>query len=259
MSHCDPEILALRSLGEAVGTPENDTHLATCRECHGELASLSTVVGVARDGGPLEVSQPATSVWENIRTDLHLAPATSTLTTTATTSAATHEQEAPQSPDAPVISLHERRERRTRPATWLLAAAGVGGIVVGGAVTATVIGSSTQAPLTVAASVNLEPLPAWDASGTADLALDEDGQQVLVVSLDADAAADASGYQEVWLIDEDVEGMVSLGVMEGSTAQFVIPDGVDVATYPIVDVSLEPLDGDPTHSGDSIARGQIQA
>jgi hypothetical protein len=32
-----------------------------------------------------------------------------------------------------------------------------------------------------------------------------------------------------------------------------------VATYPIVDVSLEPLDGDPTHSGDSIARGQIQA
>ena len=43
------------------------------------------------------------------------------------------------------------------------------------------------------------------------------------------------------------------------TVEFAIPAGVDVGDFPIVDVSLEPFDGDPTHSGDSIVRGQIEA
>lgn len=256
MSHCDPDTLALRSLGEGVGTPEDEAHLAACQECQLEVANLSTLVSVARSGGPLQVQQPSPDVWDSIRAELGLSAATSTHSADATTSTQTRTDD-PSA--APVVSLSERRARRSRPATWLLAAAGIGGIVVGGAITATVIESSGEAPLTVAASVDLDPLPAWDASGTAELAVDEGGQQVLVVSLDAAAVADSSGYQEVWLIDENVEGMVSLGVMEGSNGQFVIPTGVDVTAYPIVDVSLEPFDGDPTHSGDSIARGQIQA
>lgn len=245
MSHCDPELLALRSLGESVGTPEEQQHLATCQVCQAELSSLSTLVGTARSGGPIEIQSPSPQVWTRIRAELDL-PAGSPV----------------EAPQAPVVSLEQRRDRqarRTRPATWLLAAAGVGGIVVGGAVTAAVLGSDPQPELTVAATVPLAPLPSWDASGTAELAVDADGRQVLVVSLDAAAAADADGFQEVWLIDENVEGMVSLGVLEGPSGQFVVPAGVDVGQFPIVDVSLEPFDGDPTHSGDSIARGQIEA
>jgi len=30
-----------------------------------------------------------------------------------------------------------------------------------------------------------------------------------------------------------------------------------VADYPLVDISIEPYDGNPTHSGDSIVRGQL--
>lgn len=265
MSHCDPELLALRSLGESVGTPEEQQHLATCQVCQAELSSLSTLVGAARSGGPLEIQSPSPQVWTRIRAELGL-PAGSPVEAPQPPVVAVDsppDVEAAVTPDAaPVVSLEQRRDRRarrTRPATWLLAAAGVGGIVVGGAVTAAVLGADPQPELTVAATVPLAPLPSWDASGTAELAVDADGRQVLVVSLDATAAADADGFQEVWLIDENVEGMVSLGVLEGSSGQFVVPAGVDVGQFPIVDVSLEPFDGDPTHSGDSIARGQIEA
>ena len=34
-------------------------------------------------------------------------------------------------------------------------------------------------------------------------------------------------------------------------------DGVDLDEYSIVDISVEPIDGDPAHSGDSIVRGQL--
>jgi hypothetical protein len=36
-----------------------------------------------------------------------------------------------------------------------------------------------------------------------------------------------------------------------------VPDGVDTAEFPVVDVSAEADDGDPAHSGDSIVRGTL--
>jgi anti-sigma-K factor RskA len=63
-----------------------------------------------------------------------------------------------------------------------------------------------------------------------------------------------SSYIEVWLIDSQVKGMISLGPFHGN-GDYVIPSGVDPAKFPIVDVSLEPSDGVPTHSGVSIVRG----
>lgn len=291
MLHCDPESLALRSLGEGGGTPDEETHLATCPQCQAELASLRTVVTTARDGGPMEIEQPSPAVWDRIRGELALSTTAATTTGAAapaggaTTAgpATTAGKAVPRSQgssaassgapgggapgggapggttdDAAVVSLDAHRARRGRPATWLMAAAAVGGIAVGGVVTAALMGTSSAPEATVAASVDLAPLPAWDAAGTADLTVTDDGQQVLVVTVDADAPA-SDGFQEVWLIDTEVSGMVSLGILDGTTGEFVIPAGVDVADFPIVDVSLEPFDGDPTHSGDSIVRGQIEA
>lgn len=262
MLHCDPETLALRSLGEAVGTSDDDTHLAGCEECQAELAALRTVVATARDGGPVEMHEPSAHVWGRITAQLNISalpaeePATPPSQQPPTSS---HSAPAEHDNDvAPVVDLSQRRARRARPATWLLAAAGIGGIVVGGVATAAIVGPSSSGPeATVAASVDLAPLPEWDASGSAELGVTPDGQQVLTVSVSADDSSD--GYREVWLIDADVEGMVSLGILDGSSGQFVIPDGVEVGDFPIVDVSWEPLDGDPTHSGDSIVRGQIEA
>jgi anti-sigma-K factor RskA len=63
-----------------------------------------------------------------------------------------------------------------------------------------------------------------------------------------------SSYVEVWLIDDQVKGMVSLGPFHGN-GDYVIPSGIDPSKYPIVDMSIEPSDGVPTHSGVSIVRG----
>lgn len=65
-----------------------------------------------------------------------------------------------------------------------------------------------------------------------------------------------SSYIEVWIIDSQVKGMISLGPYRGN-GDYVIPSGVDPAKYPIVDVSIEPSDGVPTHSGVSIVRGVV--
>lgn len=63
-------------------------------------------------------------------------------------------------------------------------------------------------------------------------------------------------YLEVWLIDTNVEGMVSLGPIDGDGC-VAIPASVDPSAYPVVDISIEPTDGIPTHSGRSILRGVL--
>lgn len=76
-----------------------------------------------------------------------------------------------------------------------------------------------------------------------------------VLHLDVDRLPqEPSSYIEVWLIDTQVKGMISLGPFHGN-GDYPIPSGVDPAKFPIVDVSLEPSDGVPTHSGVSIVRG----
>jgi hypothetical protein len=106
----------------------------------------------------------------------------------------------------------------------------------------------------VVASAQLDPLDATGTAGSADV-VDVDGQRVLAVQL-ADRTP-GGGFREVWLLDADAQRLVSLGVLTGVEGRFVIPDGLDLADYPVVDVSREPFDGDPAHSTDSIARGRL--
>ena len=98
----------------------------------------------------------------------------------------------------------------------------------------------------------LDPLPGWSATGEAVVEEADDGTRVLVLTVD-EAAGD--GFHEVWLIDRDVTRLVSLGVLEGSEGRFTVPAGLDLEDFAVVDVSEEPFDGDPAHSGDSIVRG----
>ncbi len=84
--------------------------------------------------------------------------------------------------------------------------------------------------------------------------LDRDGDLELQVDLPTPPSGD--GFYEVWLLGADA-GAVALGVLESGTGRFPVPAGVDLADYATVDVSLEPLDGDPAHSTDSVARGAL--
>ena len=58
------------------------------------------------------------------------------------------------------------------------------------------------------------------------------------------------------LLNPDAE--VSLGTLgAGDTGVFPVPADLDVAQFPVVDVSREPLDGNPAHSKDSVVRGTL--
>ena len=64
----------------------------------------------------------------------------------------------------------------------------------------------------------------------------------------------------MWLLDESAEKLVSLGTLgAGDTGVFPVPADLDVALFPVVDVSREPLDGNPAHSTDSVVRGTLTA
>ena len=67
-----------------------------------------------------------------------------------------------------------------------------------------------------------------------------------------------NGYLEVWLLRPDVSGLVTLGVLDETEEEFVLPAGLDLSEYPVVDISVEQLDGDPGHGGLSLVRGQVR-
>jgi hypothetical protein len=140
------------------------------------------------------------------------------------------------------------RPRGRSGAPWLLAAAAALVVVVAGGLW---LGRG-QEP-TVVAAAELELL-GERGRGAAEL-VEEDGSLRLRVDT-ADLAA-PDGFVEVWVIDEAVSKLVSLGPLRPDGV-YELPDGMDPEAFPIVDVSFEPLDGDPAHSGDSVLRGQLE-
>lgn len=146
-----------------------------------------------------------------------------------------------------------------RPARWwrspaLLAAAAV--VVVAGIVGAMLLAGGGAGGPEVVATVELLPLD--DVTGASGSLVEVDGRRELDIEADVAALPDPGGFYEVWLIDEDVEGMISLGPLRAD-GTYEVPSDVDYRDYPIVDVSVEPDDGDPTHSGSSILRGTLTA
>lgn len=152
-----------------------------------------------------------------------------------------------------------RREvRRTgrgpgRVVPLLLAAAAGAGIMYA----AVELSSSDEAPTQeqVLASGELGPVEGEGRLGAAEV-VEREGRQVLRVDLDEVPDA-RDGYLEVWLLRPDVSGLVTLGVLDGAQEEFVLPAGLDLGEFPVVDISREHLDGDPGHGGDSLVRGQV--
>lgn len=244
MEHVDPEVLALIALGEPVATEADTAHLAACRVCSDEVDELAATVSTARSltAADTLVAPPAT-VWDRVRDELGLAKGVHPDGTASP--AAT----------AGVVDLASRR-RNLRRFSWVATAAAAG-LVVGVAGGAWWTGRSTSGPAneSVVASAALAPLPGWTVSGQAKVEKESDGTRLLVLALDKGVRD--GGYREVWLIDRSVTRLVSLGILQGSTGTFTIPPGLDLADYPVVDVSEEAFDGNPAHSGDSIIRGTL--
>jgi len=157
------------------------------------------------------------------------------------------------SPPAPHPRRSSTPHSRQLPAPWLAAAAAVIALAVG---CLTVVARDGGDQLVAQAALSSDGLTGAPSGleGRAEVR-EQDGRRVLVVK--PGSISPRSGeYLEVWLIDTAVNKMVSLGVVAGS-GEFAIPDGLDVTEYPIVDISTEPFDGKPTHSGASLLRGKL--
>ena len=105
---------------------------------------------------------------------------------------------------------------------------------------------------TVLATTELERL-GDTGQGSAKI-VDRNGS--LQLRLDATDVEPTDGFTEVWLINAGVTELISLGPIR-SDGTYDLPAGLDPVAFPIVDVSFEPLDGNPQHSGDSVLRGQF--
>ena len=154
------------------------------------------------------------------------------------------------------MPLHARR--RYSPARWLLGAAAAAVAVVLVVVGVVASRDGDDEPIVVA-SARLEPLPdqpTGDAIPVEARVVEGDDGLELDLPLAGSGLPAPDGFYEVWLIDPNVEGMVSLGPAR-TDGRYAVPADVDVAAFPIVDVSVEPPDGLPTHSGVSVLRGTL--
>lgn len=247
MTHPDDEILAAIALGEDV--PDDvERHVADCIVCRREVADLGAALSHAQASRAVTLARPDDAVWDRINAALDADPG----------EAGDH---------ATSDDLAPRRDRRTtRPAPqgnrgrrqlpWILGAAAAG-LVIGGVGASVILGGSDDpAPSTVVATTPLKTLDTERADGAADL--ERRGPHV-DLAVRTGALDAGSGYLEVWLINSDMQRMVSVGVLpsDATEKRFPIPQALIDQGYVIVDISRENFDDQPQHSGDSLLRGTL--
>lgn len=94
------------------------------------------------------------------------------------------------------------------------------------------------------------------ASGVADVK--KDGQ-VIRLNLNGLAPTPKDKFYEAWLMDPK-NGLVAIGsfrVAEDGKATIDLPVAVGTDEFPIVDISLQEVNGKPDHSGVSVLRGTL--
>jgi hypothetical protein len=263
VQHCEDDVLALVALGEQPSAADA-SHLAGCATCRAEVESFGRVVTAGRgDRSATPAVEPPAHVWDGIaaatgvgvrpRSAAPLPPAPPVPATAPVAPPATVPQ------PAPVLQLRPRTRSRSGFRGLHLVAVAAAALVVGAAggvgVTSLLGDDSPATPTVVVASTVLDPLPADPAARGKAVVVEDRGGRVLQVDVSSLGATD--GFFEVWLIDSSVKKMVPIGVLSGAKGTFTIPADLDLSQYPVVDISAEPLDGNPVHSGKSLLRGVI--
>jgi hypothetical protein len=227
MRHADADQLALAALGEV---PDDDAHIADCAECRAEVRSLREVVDLARAGqAELDLPPVPGHVWDGVAAAVAQPP--------------TRRHAPPRSP------MTRPRPRR-RAGGHLLAAAAAAGVVLGLG-TAAVVATSPQPAVVAQAELDPQPGTPVAARGSVQI-VESDGRLTARVAMAGLPPHD--GVYEVWLYDGD-RTMIPIGVTSGSTVELPIPETIDLAAYPVVDVSAQRL-GQQEH-GTSVLQGRV--
>jgi Anti-sigma-K factor rskA len=247
--HPGAEQLALSALPAEVRNPEIDAHLAVCSPCREEVEALGCTVATAQAAGSgYSPTAPPARVWRAIAADLG-------------------EELGPDCPAAPDEAVQARSGRqwsgfdRTPWRRWVLTpASAAAGLIIG-----LLIGfASTGAPpAATVARAPLTPLATTEpgASGSAEVVDAGGARQVMVTVVDP-AGIPPGAYLEAWLMDAAGTRLYPLGALTPQPdgvrfrGTFELPADLPLGQYDTVDVSAEPLDGDPSHSGASLLRGR---
>ncbi len=241
MTHVDLDDLADLVL-EPDSTPVSvRDHVASCPECADRLDALLDVRRLAA-GGPLVA--PPERVRDRVLDEVR-----------GSESASSTQRPVPLQVAEPP---REVSQPRRRVPVWAVGIAAGLALVAGlglGRLTADQTTPERRAPEAVVAAADLTALDSADGRGVASAV--ESGDTI-TLKVQARALGGDDGFHEVWLINLDGTRMVALGVLaEGDTGEFDVPRGLLDEGYRIVDISVEPDDGDPTHSGVSLARGEL--
>lgn len=255
MIHLDDERLVDLALG-APAEAGDDAHARSCHTCGALLESLIETIGVTRAGSQAVLVDPPARVWQAIESELWSSPAA-----TPPQTSATPERRGETTSHGPPSLAARRRHRAAGkgfPVTWLLAAACVLGVVlgVGGATVANRVGGTPEPSDLVLASASLTPLDSDQSQAVASL-VDREGE--LRLNLPAMGLDAGDGYLEVWLINRDLTRMISVGVLPADAPLTVLPVSQELLDqgYVIVDISREPFDDQPAHSGQTLVRGEL--
>lgn len=222
-----------------MSTPEYD-------ELEPQFGELMALLREGREALPeVPTERPSEAVWNSVAAELGLAAGESDAEGIGAAE--------PADAGASVRSISSARSaRRTwgRPVAMLTAAAAVLLVAV---------------PLYLAFGqgggvdlrADLQALSGFDGTGSAEV----DGSQ-LTVRFDGSEAPDSAFY-ELWLLDvenDDVQDLRSLGRIEvAADGSFELPDDIDLDEFNVVDISVEPDDGNPDHSGASVLRGPLSS
>lgn len=242
MRHLDQELLAGLALGDVDPLSTADrAHLRVCLSCATDLAELRRIVSTGRGAKPYPLRSPQPSVLAQIQAEI----------------ASDSSQVAGLTTPAPAVAparLHPRRAA-TRPVRRYLVAA-VAAVALAAVLVAGVSWYRHNQDVVVA-SATLTPLPDKSGQGKAEL-IRKNGVEQLSVSIKSDVVF--SGFEELWLINTDGQRMISLGIVppdgSGSYPMPVMKNG-SLNGYTIVDISLEPFDGNAAHSHNSLLRGTL--
>jgi len=240
MDHVDPELVAGLVLDPAESDESVRAHVATCPECSALCEELERTLGLVREAGEEEpLVSPAPRVRDRLRAEIQADPGTA---------------------DAPVVPVTPTTGRRPGR-LWGWAAAVAAAVVLAfglGRLTAPSDEAPPEGPgqeSSVVAQARLTTVEGRGDRGRA-LAVRREGRLALEVA--ARGLGEAPSLREVWLLNVDGKRMVSVGFLAaGHDGTFEVPSGLLDRGYRIVDISIEPDDGDPTHSGVSVARGEL--
>jgi anti-sigma-K factor RskA len=160
----------------------------------------------------------------------------------------------PEPPPLRMPEIAPRRARRRLVLRPLVAAACALALLAAGAG----VGALLDRDPAPSGELALRPVGDLDPGAGGDIAVSGDGLTVRVSGL---RPTEGGEFYELWLLgaDKRLVGLGSFQVGDDGATTLKLPLPVDPGAFDYFDLSLEPGDGDPGHSGVSVLRGPTAA